>query len=104
MPFQRRNQGLAALSPPIPQRPSRNRLLTTRVIENDPSQPRRRQQKNDLIIEVTIIERKIKESTDINIDTDLEAVFVSFFNVFSVRSRHNIGRTIFIYKRNDDER
>ena len=102
MPPQRRSQSPAASSSPIPQRPPRNRCSTTRAVEGDFSQPQphRRKEKSDSFIEVTINEEEIKK----RIDVVFEAIFAFRLKTFFVRSRHNIGRMIFIYKRNDDER
>ena len=94
MPPQRRNQGFAPPHPPTPQRFSRVRLLIIRAIENDFSQSRRHQKRNDPLSEVIVDEafdeNKIKKS----IDSD--ASFIRF--------RHDIEHTIFIHKRNDNER
>ena len=100
---QRRSQGLAATPPPTSQRLLRNRWLTARAIKSDLSQSRRRQKKNDslfeIIVDETFDEDEVKKNIDSDIDSDDAGLNASF-----IRSHHDIERTIFIHKRNDDER
>ena len=103
MSSQRRSQNSASFHSSIPQRLLKNRLLTTRAIKNDFSQSHRRQKKNDSLFEITLDEALDKDEVEENIDFDADSDDIDF-DAFFIRSRHDIERTIFIHKRNDNER